>query len=127
MGQVDAMHQTLQLLAKTFSVSQSRSIFVIKYKIDLFIKHKSMTEFGQGNFVSFPITIRSVAQKIPVLEKYQTQLLKAFANGFNPTKINPLVACGIIQNDMGEIEPIIVLQRSKVQIMVEEVPDEDER
>jgi len=61
MGQVDAMHQTLQLLAKTFSVSQSRSIFVIKYKIDLFIKHKSMTEFGQGNFVSFPITIRSVA------------------------------------------------------------------
>jgi len=49
-----------------------------------------------------------------VLEKYQTQLLKAFANGFNPTKINALVACGIIQNDKGEIEPIIVLQRSKV-------------
>jgi hypothetical protein len=47
-----------------------------------------------------------------VLEKYQTQILKAFANGFNPTKIYPQVACGIIQNDAGEIEPITTIQRA---------------
>lgn len=40
---------------------------MIKYRLDVFIKHKSMTEFGQGNFVSFPITVRSVGQNIRVL------------------------------------------------------------
>lgn len=54
-------------LAKSLSVSQSRTIFMIKYRLDLFIKHKSKTEFGQGNFVSFPIVIRQKAHVIPQL------------------------------------------------------------
>lgn len=49
-----------------------------------------------------------------MLEKYQTQLLKTFANGFNPTKIYALVACAIIQDDAGIIEPISIVQQAKI-------------
>lgn len=66
-GNLHMMHPTLQLLINTFSVSIARKRFSVKYRMDLFIKHSALTEFGQGNFVSFPITIRSVAHKIKVL------------------------------------------------------------
>ena len=106
-GPLDAMHPTLQLLTKTFSVSQSRGIFMIKYKLDLFIKHKSMTEFGQGNFVSFPIIVRSVAHNIRVLKDYQDQLIEAFASDFKPHTTAQKVSCGIFLNeDTGEIETV---------------------
>ena len=46
---VDDMHPTLQILTKMLSPSQSRGIFMIRYRLDLFVKHKSLMEFGQGN------------------------------------------------------------------------------
>lgn len=70
-GDLQSMHPILQLLTKTFSATQSRGIFIIKYRLDLFIKHESITEFGQGNLISFPILIRSVQTKLPVLKLYQ--------------------------------------------------------
>jgi len=58
LGNTDGLPPHMVDLAKTLSVSQYRPLFQIKYKLDLFIKHKSKTEFGQGNAVSFPIVIR---------------------------------------------------------------------
>ena len=48
----------------------------------MFVKHKSMTEFGQGNYVSFPVKIKSKATDIPILQCYQDELIAAFANPF---------------------------------------------
>ena len=39
LGDLSSMHPTLQLLTKTLSSSQWRGIFMIRYKMDLFIKH----------------------------------------------------------------------------------------
>ena len=66
MGQVDAMHQTLQLLAKTFSVSQSRSIFVIKYyAISLAISE--VLQNKQDKYISLKVWSVSIAQTIFIL------------------------------------------------------------
>jgi len=69
---------------------------MIRYRLDLFIKHESLTEFGEGNKISFPVFIRSVQTKIPMLALYQDQLLEAFASNFNPEKVYPKVICGVV-------------------------------
>jgi hypothetical protein len=53
------LHPTMEPLAHTLSVTSARSIFSIKYKLDVYIKHQSKTELGKGNCVSFPICIRT--------------------------------------------------------------------
>jgi hypothetical protein len=103
-GDLESMHPILQLIAKTFSATSSRGIFMISYRLDCFIKHESRTEFGEGNKVSFPIVIRQVATKLYILKLYQDQLLEAFASEFNPTNTYPMVICGVtVDDETGEV------------------------
>lgn len=64
------MHPTLSLLTEHFSPSHYEGIFTIHYRLDTFIKHSSKTEFGMGNFVSFPIKIKGGHQDLPLLKEY---------------------------------------------------------
>jgi hypothetical protein len=58
-------------MMQAFTPSQSRGIFLIKYRIDIFIKHRSKTEFGKGNFISFPVIIKQPPCSLPGLKDYQ--------------------------------------------------------
>ena len=71
----------------------------------MFVKHNSVTEFGKGNFVSFPIRIESNIQDIPVLKDYQDQLVEAFACNFNPSKVHPKILLTVRMTEEGIIEP----------------------
>jgi len=108
-------------LARSLSVSQSRTIFMIKYRLDLFIKHKSKTEFGQGNFVSFPIVIRQKAHVIPQLALIQEHLV-ALLTGlkpFDPHTVHPHVTCGICLNpSTGMIDATTVVEGGETKVMM---------
>ena len=60
-------------MVRMFSDSVDNSLFKIEYELDVFVKHKSKTEFGMGSKVNFPIEIKSNEQDLPwVGEKEQT-------------------------------------------------------
>ena len=58
-GSVKGMHSDLQHMVSMFSESVENSIFKVEYTLKVFVKHLSKLEWGQGNEVIFPITIRS--------------------------------------------------------------------
>jgi hypothetical protein len=60
-------HPTLHATLIHLSPSHYEGVFRIHYRLDVFVKHLSKTEFGMGNFVSFPIKIRSLPFKMPLL------------------------------------------------------------
>lgn len=93
---------------------------MVRYKLDLFIKHKSKTEFGQGNFVSFPITIRNgKSTEIPHLRELQQTLLFNMAPHFEPQTVWPHVICEICLNgDSGMIEAVTKTEDGKTVVMM---------
>lgn len=56
----DCQHPTLHATLLHFSPSHYEGVFTIHYRLDVFVKHQSKTEFGMGKFISFPIKIRSM-------------------------------------------------------------------
>ena len=52
------LNPTVLPLLKTLSASTSCSLFCLNYRLEVYIKHKSLTEFGPGNLVTFPISIQ---------------------------------------------------------------------
>lgn len=71
LGVLNCVHPVLKQLTHSLTPSQSRGVFLVKYRLDVFIKHRSKTEFGQGNFISFPIIIRSLGCEAKELKEYQ--------------------------------------------------------
>ena len=78
----DYHHPTLHATLIHFSPSHYEGVFTVHYRLDVYIKHQSKTEFGMGNFVSFPIKIKSMPLKLPMLKEYQQELLNTFAFRF---------------------------------------------
>ena len=52
-----------------FSDTINTSLFQINYFLDVFVKHKSKTEFGMGNFITFPIQIHQKETNIAHLSQ----------------------------------------------------------
>lgn len=52
-------HQVHIAALQQLSSTHCDETFRIEYRLDVFVKHQSKTEFGMGNFVSFPIRIAS--------------------------------------------------------------------
>ena len=50
--------------------SHYEQLFRLEYRLDVFIKHQSKTEFGMGNFVSFPIKLKQHRWNLPILFEY---------------------------------------------------------
>ena len=68
MAGLRGMHTDLQHIISMMSYSCDNSLFKVSYTLDVYVKHKSKLEFGRGNMVSFPITIRSQGKEpIPFL------------------------------------------------------------
>lgn len=66
----EGQNPVLQANAKNFSPSHYEGIFTIHYSLDVFVKHKSVTEFGMGNSVKFDIKIKQSSMEIPSLSAY---------------------------------------------------------
>ena len=49
----------------TLASSTETPMFRIEYSLQVFVKHDSKLEFGQGNFVDFSFEIRSAPQSLP--------------------------------------------------------------
>ena len=58
-GSTKGMHTDLQHMVSMMSLSCENSLFRVHYVLDVYVKHQSKLEWGRGNLVSFPITIRS--------------------------------------------------------------------
>lgn len=71
-------HPLLQANATNLAPSHYEGIFTIHYKLDIFVKHQSTTEFGQGRHVTFPIKIKQSSNRLQTANDYQKQLLNAF-------------------------------------------------
>jgi len=68
-GKLETLHPDLRQLVKIFSDTTNSTLFAINYYLDIFIKHKSKTEFGMGNFVSFPISIHTGETNLPMMDQ----------------------------------------------------------
>lgn len=92
---------------------------MIRYRLDLFIKHKSKTEFGQGNFVSFPILIRQKQQVVPPLKVLQELTNAVLGKDFKPHTTWPLVMCGIgLNGNTGMLEATTRVEGGEAQVQL---------
>ena len=57
-GNVKALHPDLCNITAMMSVSAHNNLFRIQYQLEVYVKHQSKLEFGQGNFVTFDIIVR---------------------------------------------------------------------
>ena len=61
---LEALHPDLRHFACILTDSADNALFKVEYRLDVFVKHLSKTEFGQGNSVSFPIQVKNTATNI---------------------------------------------------------------
>ena len=90
-----------------FSDSADNSLFKIEYELDVFVKHKSKTEFGMGSKVSFPIEIKSNEQDLPWMEeKEQTWYNNQGIQAWVPMNYNPLVNLHTVKQPDGKLKAV---------------------
>ena len=57
-GSVKSLHPDLRQLTSMLTVSAFNPLFRVEYSLEIFVKHQSKLEFGQGNSATIPIVIR---------------------------------------------------------------------
>ena len=68
-GNVKALHPDLRNITAMMSVSAHNNLFRIQYQLEVYVKHQSKLEFGQGNFVTFDIIVRGQGEPIDLLKQ----------------------------------------------------------
>lgn len=66
-GSADVLHPDIRHMVKLFTDSADNTLFKIEYVLQVFVKHQSKLEFGMGNFVEFPIQVKSREQNLPFM------------------------------------------------------------
>jgi len=74
---IDNLHPDMRHMVKMLTDSAKNTQFQIEYRLDVFIKHQSKTEFGMGNKLEFPIQIHSYVYKVPFMSTKETTWLMA--------------------------------------------------
>ena len=68
-GNVKALHPDLRNITSMMSVSTANKLFRIQYQLEVYVKHQSKLEFGQGNFVTFDIIVRGQGEPVEFLKQ----------------------------------------------------------
>mmetsp|Transcript_28757 Transcript_28757/g.38344 ORF Transcript_28757/g.38344 Transcript_28757/m.38344 type:complete len:110 (+) Transcript_28757:1119-1448(+) len=68
-GNVRALHPDLRYITTMMSVSANNKLFKIEYQLEVYVKHQSKLEFGQGNFVTFDIVVRGQGEPVDFLQE----------------------------------------------------------
>ena len=108
---MDHLHPELRLLAQMMTESITTNIFKIEYGVDIYVKHQSKTEFGQGNFVTFPIEVRKIEIDLPwAPQKLQTWLQDQKIDSWQPTVSQDQVYLSVEKNSDGTFKAISAAQ-----------------
>ncbi len=90
-GSAESLHPDMRHMKKMLSDTSKSAIFMVEYRLDVFVKHQSKMEFGMGNVLNFPITIHSELNKLPFMSsKESTWLLAQDLENWSPAVTSPI-------------------------------------
>ena len=80
-------------MVKMLAGSMDTPLFKIEYQLDVFVKHQSKLEFGMGNMVSFPITVKSDQVDLAFVAGKEAEWLRLQnISDWRPVRSNPMVS-----------------------------------
>lgn len=115
-GVIKTLHPDLRSLTGMLTFSATNPLFKIEYMLEIYLKHQSKLEFGQGNSVIIPIIIRGQGEYIDILankvSEWETQ---ENVPTWNPTTLSPLVYCDQVKDSEGKYHGVANISLEEVE------------